>query len=141
MFARDRGSSLSLYVDSGIHNDRSKRASIDTVSLIPLHVTPPAAEDGQDRGGADYMDSVGSGVSGTSRYSRSTSGGSVSRLSPSTSQSSLGLSGIPVPEESRGNGEKARPRSTSSASVRYYEAVNGGGNAMPVPKIVTTPSP
>lgn len=123
MFSRDRNSSLSLYVDTDNHD---KRHSTDTVSLIPLHVTP--AE--EDRDPFDRTNSVGSGVS---RYSTTTSGGS------------LGIRQIPVPEETEerdlGVRPQTRARSTSTASTRYYEANSPLESAPPIPKIVTTPSP
>lgn len=139
MFSRSRVSSLSVYMDPDVHADRSKRASVDTVSLIPLHVTPPAEEMHDD----PMNGSTGSGVSNMSRLS----------LSTSTTGESLGLSQIPVPPEGYdASRPKGRPRSTSATSMRYYEAVNGGalknsGSAggqtgeLQVPTIVTTPSP
>lgn len=114
MFSRDRNSSLSLYVDTETHD---RRASMETASLIPLHVTPvDEAHDPMDR-----KTSVGSGVSGLSRYSRGS-------LAP----------------EVEGEGEdlglrKTRPRSTSATSTRYYE-VTPTDVSPQIPKIVHTPS-
>jgi hypothetical protein len=123
MFSRDRNSSLSLYVDTDSHD---RRHSTDTVSLIPLHVTP--AEEDHDP--FNRMDSVGSGVS---RYSTTSSGGS------------LGVRQIPVPEEvaerDLGVRPQTRARSTSSASARYYESNSPLESHPQIPKIVTTPSP
>lgn len=137
MFSRSRASSLSVYIDPDVHADRSKRASVDTVSLIPLHVTPPAEEVHDN----PIDSSAGTSVSNMSRLS----------LSTSTSGGSLGMSQVPVPPEGYDASRlRGRPRSTSATSMRYYEAVSGGalknaegaGKAgeMQVPKIITTPS-
>ncbi|KAF2019114.1 hypothetical protein BU24DRAFT_405826 [Aaosphaeria arxii CBS 175.79] len=120
MFSRDRGSSLSLYVDTQ-HQDR--RASMETINLIPLHVTP--AEEARDP--LSQNDSNGSGVSGSSRSSRRTS-------------DTLGVSTISVPEGAASvGGRPTRPRSTSSTSQRYYEVTTTNPSPQ-VPKIVHTPS-
>jgi hypothetical protein len=115
MFSRDRGSSLSLYVDTDMHD---RRKSVDTVPLIPLQITP--AEDVHNP--MDRAASVGSGVSG--------------RLSLSPSRN--------ISEEQDQGSRRTRPRSTSAASTRYYEAnspLNGvpaSGSAPQIPKIVHT---
>ncbi|KAF2747281.1 hypothetical protein M011DRAFT_526294 [Sporormia fimetaria CBS 119925] len=111
MFSRDRNSSFSLYVDTEM-DSRNKRASIDTVSLIPLHITP--AEEVHDP--LSRKSSVGSGVSSVQS----------ARLSVSPTGA----------EETR----KTRPRSTSATSMRYYEMANAPGAGPQVPKIVHTPS-
>ncbi|KAF2276107.1 uncharacterized protein EI97DRAFT_458605 [Westerdykella ornata] len=114
MFSRDRDASLSLYVDTEMH-ERSKRASIDTVSLIPLHVTPADDE----------------GVSPLERADSTGSGGARGR-------SSVRLSLAPEEMDGggRGGGRKARPRSTSAASVRYYE-VNAPSPVVASPQVPT----
>lgn len=132
MFSRDRGSSLSLYVDTDLHNDRRKRASMDTVSLIPLHVTP--AEEVHDPLSRTES-SVGSGVSSISRYSVDT--GRVGSLSGSLG----GTLSVRSPEEEDLGVRKTRPRSTSSTSVRYYGVTPTDPMMAPqIPKIVHTPS-
>ncbi|KAF2740044.1 hypothetical protein EJ04DRAFT_264533 [Polyplosphaeria fusca] len=118
MFSRKSRSSVSLYVDSEHGPDRR---SMDTVSLIPLHITPGDEVD-------DPMDnSTGSGVTASSTSTRG----------------SLGLSTIPVPQEQEQDlgVPKTRVRSSSAASARYYE-VTPTETTPPVqiPKIVHTPS-
>ena len=120
MFSRDRGSSLSLYVDTDSHDHRR---SMETVSLIPLHVTP--AEEVHDPM-ENQNTSMGTGVSGTSMYSRN-SRGSLTPISPLTAHGEEADLGV----------RKTRPRSTSSTSVRYYEV---SPDAPAVPKIVHTVS-
>ncbi|ORY13674.1 hypothetical protein BCR34DRAFT_459868, partial [Clohesyomyces aquaticus] len=131
MFSRDRGASVSLYVDPDIVDTRRK--STEAVSLVPLQVTPVD----ETRDPADTFGSTGSGVSamsrGSSRYSATTGG-------------SLGMSGISVPEE-EGESDlsvrRTRPRSTSTLSTRYYDngSTSSPSEPMPqIPKIVHTPS-
>ncbi|KAF2463207.1 uncharacterized protein BDR25DRAFT_116125 [Lindgomyces ingoldianus] len=127
MFSRDRNSSVSLYVDSNVDN---RRMSMETLSLVPVVVTPvDEAHDGTDMAGSN-----GSGVSRSSRSSRysATTGGSI------------GLRNFPVPEEQSETDlgvRTSRPRSTSTASTRYYDN-NSPVEPMPqIPKIVHTPSP
>ncbi|KAF2652873.1 hypothetical protein K491DRAFT_566848, partial [Lophiostoma macrostomum CBS 122681] len=121
MFSRERGSSVSIYVDPG---SVDRRASME--SLIPLHIT--SAEDVHN---STDEASYGSGVSGiSSRYSETTSG-------------SLGVRAIPIPE-SAGSDLGTRPatgraRSTSTASMRYYEQ-NAIDPTPQIPKIVHTMS-
>ncbi|KAK7186592.1 hypothetical protein DPSP01_001990 [Paraphaeosphaeria sporulosa] len=107
MFSRER-SSVSVYVDvepeSEPANRRVSAQSMETISLIPLHIAPP--ERHESLTGAI---SNGSGVSASSsRYSR----GSIS-LSP-IQQEDGDLGTRPV-----------RPRSTSTSSVRYYGKKEG----------------
>jgi hypothetical protein len=98
MFTRER-SSVSVYVDTEPANRRVSGQSMETVSLIPLHVAQPERHESLT---ADI--SHGSGVSGSSsRYSR----GSIS-LSPIQ------------PEDGDLGSRPSRPRSTSTSSVRYY---------------------
>ncbi|KAJ5058954.1 hypothetical protein J3E72DRAFT_230487 [Bipolaris maydis] len=119
MFSRDRASSVTLYVDSDA-DDRRKRASTDTMHLVPLHITPME----------EHQDPLAAGLAtGPGRSS-------VSATSSSGSQGSVLLS--PVDGEA-GVRSVGRPRSTSTASTRsrYYERVDGG--EMPqVPRIVHT---
>lgn len=149
MFSRNRNSSLSLYVDSQVHTEKHKRVSVDTVSLIPLHITP--AEE-SDRNPMDSMTgSTGTGVSSIRSNASRLSLGTTT----TTTGGSLGMSQIPVPEQAggyAGEGRITRPRSTSTTSVRYYESVNGSGSGngsrvstppmpVPVPTIITTAEP
>jgi hypothetical protein len=114
MFSRDRGSSLSLYVDEELEV-RSKRTSIDTVSLIPLQVTP--------------VEEVHDPIMG-----RTNSEGSAVSSRLSLTPAAL------LPEDSYDLGTRStRPRSTSATSVRYYDA-NATNAAPQIPKIVHTPS-
>jgi hypothetical protein len=124
MFSRDdRSSRLSLYVDTETVDNR--RASVDTIPLIPLHVTP--AEDVHDP--LERSTSVGSGVS----------------------RHSLKPSGTMPLEQDLGT-QRTRPRSTSTSSTRYYSYEGNSplsqtddrtGSVSPplqIPKIVHTPS-
>lgn len=123
MFSRDRSTSVSLYVDTDVVD---KRASMENVSLIPLHITP--AEETHDP--MDRTTSVGSRVSALSRGS--------SRYS--TGASSLALS--PIQQNEDGDlGTSSRPRSTSTTSMRYYSTTPTDRESAPqIPKIVHTPS-
>lgn len=132
MFSRER-SSVSLYVDAEPAPRRVSTQSMETVSLIPLHVTPPER---QTSLAGDI--SNGSGVSAaSSNYSR------ASRLSLSPIQ--------PLGDDGDLGTRPVRPRSTSTSSMRYYgrnvserESVAGvgpgsGPQQLPsVPKIVHT---
>ncbi|KAF2120432.1 hypothetical protein BDV96DRAFT_594898 [Lophiotrema nucula] len=123
MFSRDSRASLSLYVDAE-HHELNKRASMETVSLIPLHITPvDEVHDPFER-----ADSNGTGISG------------ISRSTTATSTDSLGLSTITVPggEDDLGV-RKTRQRSSSALSARYYETTPVVPHPQ-VPKIVHTPS-
>ncbi|KAF2002783.1 hypothetical protein P154DRAFT_122705 [Amniculicola lignicola CBS 123094] len=124
MFSRERSrSNVSLYVDTA-HIDR--RESMETVSLIPLTITP--AEEVHNPMHRPMTESYGSSVS-SSKYSVSSGG-------------SMGLSAIPVPEEQDMGMRKTRTRSTSTLSARYYETTPTDlSPQLPIPKIVHTPSP
>jgi hypothetical protein len=133
MFSRGRHSSVTLYVDSEA-DARSKRASAETVSLIPLQVTPleevhdPISNTNRD---STATASAGSGVSALSGFSSDTrSTVLLSPMSPEAGEGDMGL---------RPSG---RPRSTSTASqrARYYESVPSNVEMPPVPKIVHTAS-
>lgn len=128
MFSRDRASSVTLYVDSD-GDGRSKRRSIDTTNLVPLHITP--VEETQDLI-AETATSVRSGASSVSRLSMG--GQSNAMLSPILHSPDDVDSGV------RPSG---RPRSTSTASQRsrYYERTSISGDMPEIPKIVHTPSP
>lgn len=103
MFSRER-SSVSVYVDAEPANRRVSGQSMETVSLIPLHIAPPERHESL---AGDI--SNGSGVSASSsRYSR----GSIS-LSP-MQQDGGDLGTTPT-----------RPRSTSTSSMRYYGKKEG----------------
>jgi hypothetical protein len=113
MFSRNRNS-VSLYVPADVMD---RRPSMETVNLIPLHITP--ADDIQDPISATT--SNGSGVSKGSRIS-------------------LTLSPIQM-NETWGTGPTTRPRSTSATSIRYYSSTSPESTATPqIPKIVHTPS-
>jgi len=118
MFSRDRHSSVTLYVDEE-SEARRKRASSDTISLIPLQVTP--VEDTHDAMETTAA-SNGSGVSAMSRLS-------TMMLSPISPNEDGDLSVRPG----------GRPRSTSTASqrARYYESTPFDVERQPVPIIVT----
>jgi len=125
MYSRERGS-VSLYVDA---DPMVKRTSMETVSLIPLQVTP-APEERQESLTGNI--SNGSGVSaGSSRYTSS------SRYS----RSSAGLSPL-SPEQDEGDlgSRRTRPRSTSTSSVRYYATTPTSEKPPEIPKIVHTVS-
>ena len=121
MFARERDSSVSLVVNTNLHHGKiDRRVSVETPSLIPLHVTP--ADETHNPMDGSSTPSGGSGVSnGSSRFSRG----------------SIALS--PVPLEGGDLGSRTRARSTSTSSVRYYS--NTPTEVAPqIPKIVHTPS-
>jgi hypothetical protein len=131
MFSRGRHSSVTLYVDEETEA-RSKRKSSDTISLIPLQVTP--IEEIQDpiEPAAVAAASNGSGVSALSRLSTNTmSTMMLSPISPSAEEGDLGM------RQSTG-----RPRSTSTASqrARYYESTPMDVERPPVPVIIRTAS-
>jgi hypothetical protein len=131
MFSRDsRHSSVNLYVDES-HAVEGTKKSVETQSLIPLHVSPI-----EDLRGEDPMDraagSNGSGVSSNSRNS--------SRFSTTSSGGSLGLSAIPVPGQQL---NLERPKGTRRlSSARYYEVGTAVAPPVPmIPKIVHSMSP
>ena len=134
MFSNDgQYSSVSLYAE---HDTLDSRRSVETSTLIPLHESPD-----EDEHGADPMESAttsdGSGVSSvggsgsrsSSRYSMSSSGGS------------LGMANIPIPTQEREYVTRPREaRRMSSASSRYYEInTTLASEIPPVPKIVVSP--
>ncbi|KAF2866808.1 hypothetical protein BDV95DRAFT_611480 [Massariosphaeria phaeospora] len=135
MFTRHRGSSVSLYVDTEMHDARNKRASMDTVSLIPLHVTPALDKTTLDRERSPIEDQNLNTVSGLSRASSRYSVGGSLALSP--------LSPMLDADGDLGN-VKTRPRSTSAASQRYYDRKSSEGavpSQVQIPTIVHTTSP
>ncbi|KAL1599597.1 hypothetical protein SLS60_007400 [Paraconiothyrium brasiliense] len=103
MFSRER-SSVSVYVDAEPVAKRVSSQSMETVSLIPLHVTP--AERQVSMTGEISNGSGVSALSSSSRYSRG----------------SLSLSPI-QPEDGDLGTRPDRPRSTSTSSVRYYSGL------------------
>tara|TARA_R110002003_G_scaffold702_14_gene21207 strand:- start:28888 stop:29538 length:651 start_codon:yes stop_codon:yes gene_type:complete len=132
MFSRHRHSSVTLYVDSEAEA-QSKRVSQESISLIPLQVTPleevhdPIASNA--RASTTTTASNGSGVSAISRMSNnSASTMMLSPISPSGEEGDLSI---------RPSG---RPRSTSSASqrARYYESTPSHVEMPPIPKIIRT---
>ncbi|EUC31881.1 hypothetical protein COCCADRAFT_6315 [Bipolaris zeicola 26-R-13] len=133
MFSRDRASSVTLYVDSDA-DDRRKRASTDTMRLVPLHITP--VEEHHDPI-ADLHAGPGRAVTTDRAVSV---GSSVSAVSSRTSQGSVLLSPVVQGEDADAALRSVgRPRSTSTASTRsrYYERADIG--EMPeVPRIVHT---
>jgi hypothetical protein len=132
MFSRGRHSSVTLYVDEETEA-RSKRKSSDTISLIPLQVTPiEEIQDPIEPAAAAAAASNGSGVSALSRLSTNTmSTMMLSPISPSAEEGDLGM------RQSAG-----RPRSTSTASqrARYYESTPMDVERPPVPVIIRTAS-
>ncbi|KAF2035018.1 hypothetical protein EK21DRAFT_107649 [Setomelanomma holmii] len=132
MFSRHRHSSVTLYVDSEA-DAQSKGVSQESMSLIPLQVTP--LEEVHDPIGSNNRNvttaSNGSGVSAISRISsNSASTMMLSPMSPSGEERDLSI---------RPSG---RLRSTSSASqkARYYESRPMNVEMPPIPKIIQTPS-
>lgn len=104
---------------------------METVSLIPLHVTP--AEEAHDP--IEGATSIGSGVSAlsssSSRYSVDMRG----------TRGSLALSPIAAEDDGDLGSRRTRPRSTSAASARYYERTpTDPAPVQPIPTIVHTPS-
>ncbi|KAL5407438.1 hypothetical protein PMIN03_007161 [Paraphaeosphaeria minitans] len=100
MFSRERGSSVSVYIDAEpeLANRRVSARSMETVSLIPLHVALP-----------DRHESLTGEIS---------NGSGVSALSSRYSRGSISLN--PIQQEGGDLGTRpVRPRRTSS-SVRYY---------------------
>ncbi|KAL6703179.1 hypothetical protein ACN47E_010108 [Coniothyrium glycines] len=135
MFSRQRESSITLYVDSeaDAHN---KRASTDTMSLVPLQRTP--VEEMRDHVGSNTNtdNSTGSGVSAMSGTSDASTMSSM-LLSPI-----IGATTPNAEEGDLGVRPTGRPRSTSSASqkARYYESTPMNVDMPPIPKIVRIPS-
>lgn len=124
MYSRDSRASISLYVDTD-HDLENRRRSMDTVSLIPLHVTPGDERDDP----MGRTNSTGSGVTISSRSSRG----------------SLGLTTIHMPRDHTQEQDlgvpKTRARSSSAASARYYEVTpTDTVSPVQIPKIVHTPS-
>ncbi|KAJ4354537.1 uncharacterized protein N0V89_006274 [Didymosphaeria variabile] len=107
MYSRER-SSVSVYVDAEPPvGKRVSSQSMETVSLIPLHVTPAGRQ--ESLAGEISNGSGVSALSSSSRYSR----GSLS-LSPMS----------PVHQEDGDLGTRPnRLRSTSTSSVRYYSGL------------------
>jgi hypothetical protein len=124
---RERHSSVTLYVDEE-NEARRKRASQDTISLIPLQITP--IEEMHDPITETTTASNGSGVSALSRLSTNTM--STMMLSPIS----------PSEEGDLSVRQSGRPRSTSTASqrARYYETTPTDVERPPVPIIVKTVS-
>lgn len=121
MFSRTGVSSVTVYVDS----EADARTKQESVSLIPLQVTPV------EEAVADPIrntQSEGSGIS------------VVSSVSSSTQRTVL-LSPIsPMDDGSTASSMSGRPRSTSGASMRYYDRTPLDVPAMPVPIAVRTVS-
>lgn len=115
MFSYNR-SSVSLYVDAAPVTKQVSNDTMETVSLIPLHVTPD-----------ERLDSLAGEIS----YGSSVSG---------HSRSSISLS--PINPEERDLGMRpTRPRSTSSTSnVRYYGRTNSNSpDSIAAPQLPTIP--
>jgi hypothetical protein len=131
MFSRGRHSSVTLYVDSEA-DAQNKRASQDTISLVPLQVTPlEEVHDPMNRTNTTTTASNGSGVSALSAVSRLSSNTMMlSPISPNAEDGDMGI---------RPSG---RPRSTSTTSqkARYYETAPTNIEMPPIPKIIHTPS-
>lgn len=132
MFSRQRESSVTLYVDSEA-NAHTKRASTDTMNLVPLQITP--VEESRDPLN-NNRGSTGSGVSVLSRTSN-TNTMSTMLLSPV-----VGPTSPNAEEGDLGIRPTGRARSTSSASqrARYYETAPTNVDMPPIPKIIRTPS-
>ncbi|KAF2131696.1 hypothetical protein P153DRAFT_201246 [Dothidotthia symphoricarpi CBS 119687] len=130
MFSRNRATSVTLYVDSEAEA-QSKKTSHETVSLIPLQLTP-AQEIGNPM---NSTESAGSGISAMSRVSRAT------RASSGT-QSTMLLSPISsiCDDGDMGSRRPGRARSSSATSVRYYDRTPLDAPPMPIPIIVRTGS-
>lgn len=121
LFSREP-SGVSLYVDAepAPVNKRVVSASMETINLIPLHVTP-----------AERQNSLAGQIS---------NGSGVSAPSSRTSRPSISLS--PIQQEDGDLAVRvARPRSTSTSSVRYYgrrsSSSPDGIVAPPLPSVPT----
>jgi hypothetical protein len=132
MFSSTRHGSVTLYVDEEAEA-RNKRASQDTVSLVPLQVTPVE----EVRNPMDFPSTAttapsnGSGVSAVSRLSTTTASTlMLSPISPSGEEGDLSIR------------QHGRPRSTSTTSqkARYYETTPTDFKRPPIPTIVRTQS-
>ncbi|KAJ4367425.1 hypothetical protein N0V83_007007 [Neocucurbitaria cava] len=128
MFNRNRESSVTLYVDSEA-DAQSKRVSQDTISLIPLQITP--VEERRDPMN-NTTESTGSGISSMSRSTNANTLSTIllSPVSPTGDGGDLGI---------RPSG-RARSTSTSSQRARYYETTPQNIEMPPIPKIIRTPS-
>jgi hypothetical protein len=130
MFSQSRHSSVTLYVDSEA-DAHSKRASQDTISLVPLQITPLEEVHDPMNHTNTTTTSNGSGVSSISRLSsNTTSTMMLSPISPSGEEGDMGIRSA------------GRPRSTSTASqrARYYETIPTNVEMPPIPKIIRTVS-
>jgi hypothetical protein len=129
MFSRGRHSSVTLYVDEEA-DARNKRASQDTISLVPLQVTP--IEETRDPiDNIPTTASNGSGVSAMSRLSSNTASTMMlSPISPNDEDGDLSI---------RPSG-RARSTSTTSQKARYYDTTPVDVHRGPIPTIIRTPS-
>jgi hypothetical protein len=127
MFSRERHSSVTLYVDSeaDAHN---KRASQDTLSLVPLQVTPLEEIHDPMSHTNTTTASNGSGVSALSRLSSNTM--MLSPVSPNGEEGDMGI---------RPSG-RSRSTSTASQRARYYDTTPTDIERPPIPTIIHTPS-
>jgi hypothetical protein len=129
MFSRDRHSSVTLYVDEEA-DARNKRASQDTISLVPLQITP-ADEIRDPIDETPTTASNGSGVSAMSRLSSNTASTMMlSPISPSDEDGDLSI---------RPSG-RARSASSVSQKARYYDTTPVDVQRGPIPTIIRTPS-
>jgi hypothetical protein len=136
MFSRDRASSVTLYVDSDAAA-RNNRPSIETMSLVPLHITP--AEEASDPIVVRDAASTGSGVSSMTRLSTGTQ--STVMLSPvlrSAEELDMGLRTATAGGATAVAGGRPRSTSTASQRSRYYERTSLSVDMPEVPKIVHT---
>lgn len=130
MFSRNRESSVTLYADHHSEAQQNNRASMETVSLMPMQPTPPPKVFRDEA--ADH-NSAGSGVSALSTSSINTNAPTsntlLSPISPSGNEGDLG-------------NRPTRPRSTSSSSqkARYYDSTPTRTDLPPIPMIIRTPS-
>lgn len=125
MFSRHRDSSVTLYVDTE-HDIQRKRISQETISLIPLQITP--VEELRNPMN-NNTESTGSGVSAlTNTNTLSTI--LLSPVSPSGEEADLGIRPT----------VRARSSSTVSIKARYYESTPANIEMPPIPKIIRTPS-
>ncbi|KAF2832899.1 hypothetical protein CC86DRAFT_1701 [Ophiobolus disseminans] len=130
MFSKERHSSVTLYLDTE-SEAQSKQISRESMSLVPLQVTP--LEEAHDPIGRTDTTTAsnGSGVSALSRLSYNTASTMMlSPISPNAEEGDLSV---------RPSG---RPRSTSTASqkARYYDTTPMNVDMPPIPTIIRTRS-
>ncbi|KAH9865737.1 hypothetical protein J1614_009324 [Plenodomus biglobosus] len=146
MFSRHRSSSITLYLDSEPDAHRTNRSSIDTMSLIPLHLSPADGSHQEVHDPPSPPPPTAPPTATTITESTESTGTAVSKStisSISTHSSLLRLSPVsPIPDQHTSSlrpAPRARSVSTASQRARYYESVRAEGQGVPVVTPVPIP--